>query len=207
MARLNRILFTLRHLRSIASHHYGRGPLSIVKMLYYSALKVNTFVLFERALSDAEDPLPAALPSGYRVVKPSADELEVMRAHIELPREFYCDRFHGVKTCYVVMHEAEPAYIHWIYRRGDANRFLRLGDGVAEVNYITTLPKFRGRKLMARMMTLTMNDLKRSGCRKLVSVVNTYNPPAIKSMRAAGFKEVRRIRTLGPLNRKYAIKE
>jgi RimJ/RimL family protein N-acetyltransferase len=175
----------------------------MVKMIYHSALKINTFVLFERELNDAIDPV--GLSSEYTVIKPSTEELEDMRARQELPREFFCDRFHGVKTCYVVMHGAEPAYIHWIYVKGDANRFLRLDEGVAEVNYITTLPKFRGRKLMVRMMVLTMNELKASGCKKLVSVVNTYNPPAIKSMRAAGFKEVRTIRTLGLLNRRYAV--
>jgi hypothetical protein len=59
--------------------------------------------------------------------------------------------------------------------------------------------------LMVRRMVLTMKDLTASGCQKLVSVENTYNPPAIKSMRAAGFKEVRTIRTLGLLNRRYAV--
>jgi RimJ/RimL family protein N-acetyltransferase len=179
--------------------------MSIVKMIYYSTLRINTFVLFERELNAPVGPV--GLSSEYAVVKPSAQELEAMRSRRELPREFYCDRFHGVRTCYVAMHGAEPAYIHWIYVKGDANRFLRLGDGVAEVNYITTLPKFRGRKLMVRMMVLTMNELKGSGCKKLVTVVNSYNRQAIKGMRAAGFREVRTIRTLGLLNRKYVVKE
>jgi RimJ/RimL family protein N-acetyltransferase len=174
-------------------------------MIYHSALRINTFVLFERKLDDVLSPV--CLSSEYTVVKPSTEELEAMRARKELPREFYCDRFHGVKNCYVVMHGPEPAYIHWIYVKGDANRFLRLGDRVAEVNYITTLPQFRGKKLMARMMVLTMNDLKGIGYKKLVSVVNSYNPPAMKSMRAAGFKEVRTIRALGFLNRKYDVHE
>ena len=103
------------------------------------------------------------------------------------------------------MYGEEPAYIHWIYVRGDTNRFLKLGDGVAEVNYITTLPEYRGKKLMANMMIFAMNDLKRMGYKKLVSVVNTLNPPALKSMLAAGFKEVRKIKTLGYLSRKYTI--
>jgi len=82
---------------------------------------------------------------------------------------------------------------------------LKLGDGVAEVNYITTLPEFRGKKLMATMMIFTMNDLKGKGYKKLVSVVNTLNPPALKSMLAAGFKEVRKLKTLGYFSRKYTI--
>jgi ribosomal protein S18 acetylase RimI-like enzyme len=204
MARLQRILFTLRHLRRVSSHHYGPGLFSIVKMIYHSALRINTFVIFERELNDVFDPV--GLSSEYRVVKPSTAELDVLRARSELPREFYCDRFHGVRTCYVVMHGTEPAYIHWVYVKGDASRFLRLGDGVAEVNYITTLPKFRGRKLMARMIVLTMNDLKASGCKKVVSVINANNARAMKSIRAAGFNEVRTFRTLGLLNRKYGVK-
>ena len=103
------------------------------------------------------------------------------------------------------MHGAEPAYIHWVYVKGDINRFLKLGDDVAEVNYITTLPAFRGEKLMTNMMIYTMNDLEKNGYRKLVSVVHTLNPAALKSMLAAGFKEVRKIRTFGYLNRKYTV--
>jgi RimJ/RimL family protein N-acetyltransferase len=202
---LRRIVFTLKHLRKVSEHHYGRSAFSIPKMIYHSVLSINTFVLFERKLDDALNPV--SLSSEYTVVKPSRDELEAMRARNELPREFYYDRFHGVTNCYVVMHGPRPAYIHWIYIKGDANRFLRLGERVAEVNYITTLPEFRGKKLMARMMVLTMNDLKATGYKKLVSVVNTYNPPALKSMRAAGFKEVRKISAVGFLNRKYAVDE
>jgi RimJ/RimL family protein N-acetyltransferase len=175
----------------------------MLRMIYHSMLRMNTFVLFERTLDDALD--PSHLSSGYTVIKPSIEDLETMRGRMELPREFYYDRFHGINNCYVVMHGEEPAYIHWIYVKGDANRFLKLGDGVAEVNYITTLPAFRGKKLMTSMMIFTMNDLKRLGYKKLVSVVNTFNLPALKSMLAAGFKEVRKIKTLGYLSRKYTI--
>jgi hypothetical protein len=174
-------------------------------MIYHSALRINTFAVFERTLDDVVGPV--CLSSDYTVVRPGAGELDAIRLGRELPREFYCDRFHGVKTCYVVMHGPEPAYIHWIYVKGDANRFLRLGDRVAEVNYITTLPEFRGQRLMASMMVLTMNDLKRIGYKKVVSVVNTLNPRAMKGMRAAGFKEVRTIRALGFLNRKHTVHE
>lgn len=200
---LRKIGFTLGNFRSVAHHHYGRNPLSMPKMIYYSLLKVNTFVLFERALDhdlDAVDLAPE-----YTVIEPGGPELDMLRQRRQLPREFYYDRLHGIGRCHVVMHGSEPAYIHWIYVKGDANRFLKLGDGVAEVNYITTLPGFRGRKLMSSMMVFAMNDLKRLGYRKLVSVVNALNAPALKSMRAAGFKEVRRIRTLGYLNRKYPV--
>lgn len=200
---LRKLRFTLGNFRTISHHHYGRGPLSMLKMVYYSALTVNTFVLFERALDG--DLEAVRLESGYRATKPSTSELDALRERRQLPREFYYDRLHGINKCYVVMHGEEPAYIHWIYVKGDPNRFLKLGDGVAEVNYITTVPQFRGRKLMASMMIFAMNDLKKMGYRKVVSVVNTLNPPALRSMHAAGFKEVRRIRTLGHLNKKYAI--
>lgn len=207
LAKLNRFLrkirFTLSNFRSVAHHHYGRNPLSVLKMVYYSLFSVNTFVLFERSLDG--DLQAVRLAPGYTVIQPDGAELDELRRHRHLPREFYYDRLHGASRCHVVMHGPEPAYIHWIYVQGDANRFLRLGDGVAEVNYITTLPGFRGRKLMSSMMVFAMNDLKRLGYRKLVSVVNALNPPALHGMTAAGFKEVGRIRTLGYLNRKYRI--
>jgi hypothetical protein len=177
----------------------------MLRMMYHSALRVNTFVLFERALDDVSSPV--RLPPEYKVVRPTTEELEKIRSGRELPREFFCDRFHGVKHCYIVMHGAQPAYIHWIYAKGDANRFLRLDDRVAEINYITTVRQFRGKGMMTTMLLFTMNELKRMGYKKVVSVVNTLNPPAVKSMRAAGFMEAREIRTLGFFNRRYVVHE
>ena len=200
---IRKTYFTIRNFKRLSYHHYGNSPLSMIRMVYVSVFRVNTFILLEHQLDNRLDTID--LSSKFTVTRPSIEDLEKIRRLRELPREFYYDKFHGINKCYVVMHGAEPAYIHWVYVKGDINRFLKLGDDVAEVNYITTLPAFRGEKLMTNMMIYTMNDLEKNGYRKLVSVVHTLNPAALKSMLAAGFKEVRKIRTFGYLNRKYTV--
>ena len=139
------------------------------------------------------------------VISPTLSELAFLRQGKILPREFYYDRIHGVKKCYVTLCEGVPACIHWVYLKGDYNRFLKLGDGVAELNYITTLPRFRGRGVMAETLVHILLDLKKQGYQKAVLVMNAENPPAIKSALRAGFVEWGSIKTFGPFNRKTRI--
>ena len=199
----NKIYYTIKDFKKTAYHHYGDNASSLFKMIYYSMFHVNTFVLVERVL-DGSIKSPE-IPPEFNVIKPTIEELEKIRQGRDLPREFYYDRFHGIKNCYVAMCGEKPAYIHWIYVKGDYNRFLKLGDGVAELNYNTTLPEFRGKRLMANMMLYIMNDLKISGFKKVVGVVQALNPPALKSVFSAGFNEVRKIKTLGYINRKIIV--
>jgi len=195
--------YTFKEFKKTAYHHYGNNISSIFKMIYYSAINVNSFTIYERVLDESIKSID--LESEFIIEKPTMERLEQIRSGKELPREFYYDKIHGIKNCYIVMCGEEPAYIHWVYVKGDYNRFLILPESVGELNYNTTLPPFRGRKLMGRMMLYIMNDLKKQGFRKVVGVVNIQNPPAIKSMKAAGFREVRNIKTVGYFNRKYAI--
>lgn len=199
----SKIVHTFRNFRSTAHHHYGKSFSSMFKMAYYSLFSINEFVLFARTLDNSV--AAVHLDPEYTVVKPTHEQLDTIRKSRELPREFFYDQIHGVRQCYVVLHKEQPAYIHWVYVRGDPNRFLKLADGVAELNYNTTLPEYRGQKLMGKMMVYIMRDLKDNGFTKVVGVVNALNPPALKSMVAAGFTEVRRFKTFGYLNRKYRI--
>jgi Acetyltransferase (GNAT) family. len=198
-----KLYYTFKEFKKTASHHYGNNTSSIFKMLYYSAIHVNSFTIYERVLDNSIKSIE--IESEFRIEKPDMERLGQIRNGKELPREFYYDKIHGINNCYIVMCGEEPAYIHWVYVKGDYNRFLILPELVAELNYNTTLPPFRGRKLMARMMLYIMSDLKKQGFRKAVGVVNIQNPPAIKSMEAAGFREVRKIKTIGYFNRRYAV--
>jgi len=200
---LRKVLFTLRNLKKTAYHHYGNNVLSILRFLYYSALKINTFVLLGTEL-DIELP-PYHLDSEFRVIKPTLEELNKFRDGKDLPREFYYDQIHGVKRCYLAFHGDEIAYIHWLYFKGDYNRFLILSDGVAEFNYNTTLPKFRGRGLMASMMAYILRDLQKEGYKKAVGLMHDKNIPAIKSAKRAGLRELRRVKTIGPFNRRIKV--
>ena len=172
-----------------------------VKFLYYSLLSLNTFVVYG---ADLRDDLPAyTLDEDFYVLKPTQEQLDDLRQSFDLPREFYYDRIHHVKKCYVVMCRGEVAYIHWVYSMGDPSRFLRLREGVAELNYITTMPGYRGRGLMWKMMANISKDLRDEGYEKVIGVIHEKNLPARRNAEKAGWSEMARIKTLGPFNKKF----
>ena len=198
-----KLFLTLKDFKKTAYHHYGDRISSIPKFIYYSFFNVNTFVVIGFDLNNNITDYP--LDSDFKVIKPTIDELNRYRKGKNLPREFYYDQIHGIKTCYLTLCQGELAYIHWIYQKGDYNRFLKLSSDIAELNYNTTLPKFRGRGLMGKMLVYILSDLKKHGYNQAVGVIHGKNPPALKSTIKAGFKELGRIKTYGPFNKKYSI--
>ena len=196
---------TCSELKKTATHHYEdrNAYVSIMRFLYHSLLRVNTFVVYE---IDLKGDLPDhELGNEFKILKPTMQELANYRRSPDLPREFYYDEIHGVKNAYILVKGDRIAYIHWVYVKGDPNRFLRLRDDTAELNYNTTLPEFRGKGLMGKMMRYINLDLRDQGFSKAYGVVNAENIPAIKSMEKAGFHVHSRIKTLGPLHRKLAL--
>ncbi len=145
------------------------------------------------------------IDSDFRVIKPTLDELEIIREGRNLSREFYYDKILNAMTCYIAFHGDEIAYIHWVFFKGDYSRFLVLRDGVAELNYNTTLPEFRGRWLSAKMMAYISKDLQEAKYKKVMGVIHEFNYPSIKCIKRAGFVEVSRIKTLGPLHKKIVV--
>jgi hypothetical protein len=201
---LNKLIITLKNFKKTAYHHYGQSPFSFLRFLYYSAIRINTFYVYENDLS--KELPPDNLGPGFKVIKPTLEELERIRTEKALPREFYYDKIYNVKMCYVAFHGDELAYIHWVFLKGDYSRFLALkSDGVAELNYNTTIPKFRGNWLSAKMMAYISKDLKESGYKKVMGVIHEFNYPSIKCIKQAGFREVGKIRGVGPFHRKLKV--
>lgn len=198
-----KIFFTLKNLKRISYHHYGNSPFSIVKFIFFSFFRMNTFIVFE---CDLEKPLlPTMLDSNFKVIRPSMEELDRLRKDKDFPREFFYDQFHKVRTCYLALYEDEIAYIHWVYFKGDDSRFLKLREDAAEINYVTTLPGFRGKKLSSQMLIYTARSLQESGYKKLIIVVHENTIALIKNLKGTGFRETRRIKTIGPFNRKVQV--
>ena len=196
-------MVTARDFKKTAYHHYGRHPFPILSFIYYSVIRINKFYVVENNLLRE---LPKHnLDQDYRVVKPSLEELDRIRKGLELPREFYYDQIYHAKTCYLAFKGDELAYIHWVLFKGDYNRFLILGDGVAELNYNTTLKKFRGNKLMAKMLAYICEDLKKEGYSKAMGVIHELNPPSIQAAESVGFKKVGKIMAWGPFNRRMKV--
>ena len=198
-----KLFLTLKEFKKTAYHHYGNSISSIPKFFYYSLFKINTFIAVG---IDLNQKLPyLEIDSEFRIIKPDLDDLNRIRSGKNLPREFYYDKIHGVSTCYLALCGDEIACIHWIYLKGDYNRFLKLSPNIAELNYNTTLPKFRGNRLQTKMLCYILRELRENGFRKAVSVINKDNPPAIKGALRAGFKEMERTKTFGPFNRKIRV--
>jgi len=200
---LTKLFITLRDFKKTAYHHYGETPFSLIRFLYYSGIRRNTFYVYENNL--ARELPEHNLESDYRVVKPTLEKLTRIREGKVLPREFYYDRIYHAKTCYLAFKGDELAYIHWVFFKGDYSRFLILRDGVAELNYNTTLPKFRGDWLSAKMMAYISQDLKKKGYKKVMGVIHEFNYPSIKCIERAGFRKITKIQALGPFHRKLRV--
>jgi len=200
---IKKLKFTLKHFKRTVYHHYGKSSLSYLKFLYYSGLKINTFFVYENDLM-RELP-PHNLDPEFEVIKPTLEELRNIRIGKNLPREFYYDELLNIRACYLAFYKGELAYIHWLFFKGDYSRFLILSDRVAELNYNTTLPEFRRRRLSAKMMAYISNDLQDSGYEKVMGVIHEGNIASIKCILQAGFKETRHIKALGPLHRKLKV--
>jgi len=200
---LHKFFLTIKEFKRTAYHHYGETPLSFARFLYYSGIRMNTFHVYE---NDLTRELPEHnLDPEFRVIKPTLEELVRIRRGRVLPREFYYDKIYHAKTCYLAFKGEELAYIHWVFFKGGYSRFLILRDGVAELNYNTTVPKFRGNWLSAKMMAYISKDLKEVGYRKVMGVIHEFNYPSIKCIKRAGFREITRIKALGPFHRKLMV--
>lgn len=198
-----KLFFTFKNFKKTAYHYYGNSPFSLIRFVYYSLFRVNTFLVFENDLSGEVPEIE--LDSQIKIVMPTLEELDRFRKDKDLPREFFYDQIHNVKRCCLAFYGEEIAYIHWVYSRGDYSRFLTLRDDVCEINYLTTLPRFRGKKLSSKMVAYASKSLQKAGYKKVVVVVHENNVAFIKNIRRLNFKETKRVKTLGPFNRKLTV--
>ena len=199
-----KIFFFMRSLKETVNHQYGTSLIDYLRFFYCSFLRINNFIVFENDLSQEISKLE--IDSDFQIIKPTLEQLEQFRKGKKLPREFYCDKMYNAKNCYLVLHGTELAYIHWIFFNGDRSRFLRLEDNkTAELNYNTTLFKFRGRRLSAKVMSYISKDLQQSGYNKVVGVIHEDNIPSIKCIKISGFREINKIKTIGRFHRKLKI--
>ncbi len=200
---LTKLIFTLRNFKKTAYHHYGDTPWSLVRFIYYSGISINTFCVFEYNLS--QDLHKCDLEPEYFVMKSPLDKLVKVRDGLDLPREFYYDKTSGARLGYLIFRLDELAGIRWILYKGDYSRFLKLSDGVGEFNYTTILPEFRGKRLASKAAIYILRELKEMGFKKVMVVIHKGNYQAIRCAELAGFKEIRKMRSIGPFNRKLRV--
>lgn len=192
-----------RYLNTTVRSIYGTGATAWLNFIYYGLFRINKFKILHADLEDILEEKPE-LPF-VSISYPTISELDSLRTNRNLPREFFCDQFQRVSKCCVAKVDGELAYIHWVYFAGDFSRFLRVDKYSAEINYVITLPDYRGRGICTGAIMHTMLHLKKQDIKYLFAVIHEENVASIKSFSRAGFAEIGSIRSLGPFNRNLNV--
>ena len=169
-----------------------RETVSRIKNRY---LSVGLFTLFHTYLQDVSIQMRKNTKVEYHVG--SLEELKKYRKeNINLPREFYVDQTHGGTELYLGFYEGNLALIGWVFKKGEYSRFFSFEDGsTCELNYIITLPQYRGKGLSSDFMNHMCNQLKMKGIQKVVIAIATSNILMIKSMRRTEFNEFKKVKS------------
>lgn len=163
-----------------------------IKSRYFS---INEFVLFRNDLRDTDSIYQLITDVEYLLG--TMDELRLYRdKYHDLPREFYIDQTHGGKEFYLGFYKGELAQICWVFRRGGYSRFFNFKDDLsAEVNYIITLPLFRGKGFSANILNYICNQLANEGLRAVYGGIAADNVLMVRGMQSTGFHEFKRVKS------------
>ena len=163
---------------------------------YFGYLKVNKFFLFRREL---DHPFPEVPKRDDILIKQiSLQQLKEIRQNCpKLPEEFFCDIFEGSKTCFVGFVGEKVAHITWVYFPGDGSRFFKLREKEAEINYIVTLPEFRGLNLYPLTVKVVSDWLINNHYKRLYVVSHGTNINALKSIAKCEFNKIGEITHFG----------
>lgn len=201
--KLSGLMRQLLFLKTTVRSTYGKGTKAWARFIYYSLFRVNKFIIMRFNLDDqkiAESTLP-----GVSFSHTHQNEIASHRVMDKLPREFFCDLFHKVSNCCLGTCNGAPAYIHWIHYQGDFSRFLKIGSDAAEINYVITLPEFRGHGISTAAVCYSLSVLKEQGLRQVFAVVHEDNIASIKSFVKAGFEGIGSTFSFGLFNWKVSV--
>ena len=199
---IKRVRLVLGHLEESVCSNYGLGPFRYLKFMYYSLLRVNTFNVYEFFLNNKSIPLISR--DDLEFVEVSLEKLDKYREK-HFSQEFFMDSLGTLSKCHLVLCNGETAYIHWIYSSGEVSRFLKLGNGVAEINYIHTRPEFRRRGICHWAIGKGLEKLAEKGMKRVFAVVHTENVASCGVLECAGFTLVAKINSIGPFNRRMTL--
>lgn len=189
-------------MRDSARVEYGPGISNLLKKIYFSLFRINTFFVYQY-----NQPLTDFKELKYNIISMGIDfdKLEKYRSSLNGPKELYSDKVHSVSRCQIVEIYGELAYVHWVYTKGDHSRFLQIGEDVAEINNVLTLPRFRGKRIAEDVLRYAANSLRCEGYAKIVAVIHDQNIASIKSFTRAGFTKTHEVRSWGPFNRRITL--
>lgn len=143
----------------------------------------------------------------YTVIIDDLSVLDKLRKERDdLPREFYVDKTHGGKKFHLVLLDSEPVYIHWLFGKGEFSKFCDIQDEkTVELQFGYTMPKFRGKRIMAKAMNYTCQDLRLKGYKRVVNVVSEGNVNVIKGMRFTGLTPIAHVNSYFSLIKKVKV--
>lgn len=193
----------LNHLKSTVRSNWGAGPKAWFNFIFYGMFRVNKFIIMKVGIENQI--YSPGNTSGVTIFNPLRSEIDRLRSGKILPREFFCDQYHKVTSCCMAKVGGELAYIHWVYLKGDYSRFLKIGSNSAEINYVLTLPEFRGRRISTAAFNYTMQTLRQIGIKNIFAVVHNNNIASIKSFERAGFSQAGSIVSICHLNWKVSV--
>lgn len=141
------------------------------------------------------DDLDSGDLSDLVVRKGEVSELDRLKMEMKaVPWEFSCHEYDGVKDFFVGCDGSKIVSIVWVYYKDDPNRLLKLGSRDVEVKYGLTLPEYRGRGLLPRILRAQAGYLKERGIRCMYACIHEQNRASIRGTMKAGFKLVGRCR-------------
>lgn len=172
-----------------------KGIKDTAKRIIDRYTKILRFTLYKGNLND--DIHGPTLENKYKIITDDTEFLKKIRSERDdLPREFYIDITHNGKKFYLVTLRDEPAYIVWIFGKGEFSKFcIFSNDKTVEFAYGYTMPSFRGQKLYSKTMNYACQDLKKRGYETVVGVISNGNVNCHKAIQYTILKQYASIKS------------
>jgi RimJ/RimL family protein N-acetyltransferase len=127
----------------------------------------------------------------FPISKGDISDLECERKRFkQLPWEFQCDRYDGVKDFFIFRENGIIGHISWVYYKHNPNRLLYLEKEECEIKFCLTLPDFRGKGLYPAALETIQEYLKQNGFHRCFICVRDDNLSSIQGIEKSGFRRV-----------------
>lgn len=199
-----------RYIRVFNSRVRNHSIPEIATLLFKFLFKKDRILIYVKELDSALSCASGSELKGHmQIIQGDFNELNnVRKSMAEVPWEFMCNLYDGVKDFFIYNNNGVIGHISWVYYRGDPNRIIDLAVDEGEIKYSLTLPQFRGQGLYPAALTRILRFLQGKGCKRAFICVKEDNRPSIRGIEKAGFNLLTRIDLLKvfglQLSRRYA---
>lgn len=194
-----------KKLQEFIYYYKKKGIRDTAKRILAKYTKILSFTIYKGSLNEDID--GPTLENKYKTITDDIEFLKNVRSkRDDLPREFYIDITHNGKRFYLVSLGDEPAYIVWVFGKGEFSRFcIFSNEKTVEFAYGYTMPSFRGQKLYSKTMNYACQDLKEKGHETVVGVISSGNVNCHKAIQYTILKKYASIKSYFSFNKKIRI--